>query len=577
MKKTIQKSGQKFAKKLSKISRRASQDGKEHIQENLIERFSHIRRVRILILEWVLLVGVIIFLAITQAFWYSESYVVDSYGEGGAYTEGTLGKINSLNPLFATTSSEKTLSKLLFATLTTPDYSGRIGLDLADSVKSDDSAKTWTVKLRDQLKWSDGTALTNQDVIFTVKLIQNSRINTAYASSLSGVKVSEQDGRLVFQLPAAYVNFPASLDFPILPAHILKNVAPEFILEHNFSSKPVSSGPFTYNATQTIGSEGEKIVYLSPSPSYYKGKTLLTNFTIHAYLTPEAIKSALKAGSITATAELLPSDGESVRSNFVNERQSALGYGVFAFLNTESPLLKDRNLRQIIRQGLNLEKLRFLLDGEPKLDYPLLPTQVDLADYPKLPDFDPAAAKQALEKIRLPLDINLNLVTISTGRLPALADNLAKQLTELGLPTTVEVQKPNQDFLVGIIRPRAYDILLYEVELGPDPDLFAYYHSSQASGSGLNLSNFRSPLVDDLILGARSTTDAKLRQAKYRKILDYWVSDVPAIGIYQTNLSYYVSKNVRTFSENHRLAYPVDRFNDVINWAVTKTTKNRTP
>ncbi len=68
---------------------------------------------------------------------------------------------------------------------------------------------------------------------------------------------------------------------------------------------------------------------------------------------------------------------------------------------------------------------------------------------------------------------------------------------------------------MNVIRPRAYDILIYEVELGADPDLFAYYHSSQATTSGLNLSNYRSAIVDDAILGARSTMDEQLRIAKY--------------------------------------------------------------
>ncbi len=91
------------------------------------------------------------------------------------------------------------------------------------------------------------------------------------------------------------------------------------------------------------------------------------------------------------------------------------------------------------------------------------------------------------------------------------------------------------------------------------------------------MSNYRNTLVDDLILGARSTLEENLRVAKYEAFLRHWVNDVPALGIYQASLTYFFNKDVRTFSEDDRLVYPVDRFVDVEYWAVNKTQKNRTP
>jgi len=67
-------SGQKIARKFTRLSKKASVATLEHVEENLVDRLSHIRRVRLLILEWALLVAAIIFLSITQAYWYTESY-----------------------------------------------------------------------------------------------------------------------------------------------------------------------------------------------------------------------------------------------------------------------------------------------------------------------------------------------------------------------------------------------------------------------------------------------------------------------------------------------------------------------
>jgi ABC-type transport system substrate-binding protein len=131
--------------------------------------------------------------------------------------------------------------------------------------------------------------------------------------------------------------------------------------------------------------------------------------------------------------------------------------------------------------------------------------------------------------------------------------------------------------LQNILRPRNYDILLYDIEMGADPDMFAYYHSSQIGDSGLNLSNYSSALADDILLSARSTKDIRLRQAKYEAFIRQWLEDVPAIGIYQVNMTYFYNHSVRSFSDQEKLVTSIDRFGDVLYWAVNQKTTFRTP
>lgn len=577
MEQGIKKRGQKIVKRFSHFSKRAGEEGKEHIRENFIDRISHVRNVRLLILEWALLVLAIIMLSITQAFLYAESYAVTTFTSGGIYSEATLGRINSLNPLFATTSSEKTLSRLMFLTLSSVDYSGHIGLGLAESIKTDDTGTVWTVKLRDGVKWSDGEPITNTDVIYTVGMIQSPAVNSPYSSNLSGVKVSESGEDLVFTLSTPYSNFSSALEFPILPSHVLKDVAPNLLLEDNFSTAPVTSGAFSYKASQSIGSLGEKIVYLSPNQSYYEGAPLLDSFAVHAYTTTEDIITALNTGSVTATAELLPTDADKITSSSIYEKETALNSGVFIFFNNSSSVFSSKELRRAVQQGIDMRSLRAPVGDESDLDYPLLSTQIDIENYPALPEYDPEAAKAAIQTASFDKAQAINLTTINTGYFPALAENLKFQLENLGFKVETNILAPGQEFLVNVIRPRNYDILLYEIELGSDPDLFAYYHSSQVRENGLNLSNYNSTIASDALLAARRTMDNSIRNAKYVTFLKAWVEDVPAIGVYQVNLSYYVNKNVRSFSSENRLVTATDRFEDVNLWATEKTSKNRTP
>lgn len=537
---------------------------------------SHVGDVKLYVLEWGLLVFALLMLALTQAFWYSDSFSLEAFTDGGTYSEATLGKVNSLNPLFASTNSEKTLSKLLFATLTAPDASGHTGNVLAKSVRSDETGKNWTVSLRENLKWSDGEPLTIDDVLFTANLIKDSSVISSYNSNLAGVSVEKEGENLIFSLKSSYADFASALNFPILPEHVLKDTSPEKLLESSFSASPITSGPFDFNATQAIGSAGESVVYLTANENYYKGKPKINSFVVHAYPTTDEIKLALKSGVVTATAELLPTDSEDVLSQSIYEKQTKINAGVYAFINTRSQLLKTKSLRKAIQKGIDVEELCSLTSGESMLSYPILKSQVSLPEWPALPEKNTEEAKAAIADADVK-DTPLELVTISTGYFPVLAEDLKAQLEDLGFKVNMTIFDPGQEFIVNVIATRSYDILLYEVELGADPDILAYYHSSQASQNGLNLSNYRNTLADDLILGARETVDSELRAAKYVSFLKHWVEDVPAIGIYQVNMSYYFDKKAKTFSEDSSLSTPIDRLNDVKYWAVEKTKKNRTP
>lgn len=575
MKLFSKKRGQKAIKKFSRLSEDAVISGEAHIKKNFFHRLSHISDVRLFVLEWGLLVFALFMLALTQSFWFNDSYSVASFTRGGTYTEATLGKVSSLNPLFAATNSEKTLSKLMFLGLTASDSSGHIGNALAKSVTSDSSAKVWTVKLKDNLKWSDGEPLTAEDVVFTAKLISGLGQVTSYYSNLYNVNVKiNEEGNLVFELPAVYSEFASALDFPILPKHALEDADSMTLLESSFSTNPIASGPFSYNAQQAVGTNGESIVYLTANPYYYKGVPKIDSFVVHAYLTTDDIKTAITNGAVSATAELLPTDANEVASRTVYEKQTAINSGVYLFMNTKSGVFKNRDTRKAVQTGLDISEVRSLIGDELPLDYPILKSQLELANWPALPTRNFESAKEAVSKLEKK---TVRLVTISTGYFPTILEDVAQQLESLGFEVIRAIEEPGQDFLVNTIASRNYDMLIYEIELGANPDLLVYYHSSQATQNGLNLSNYNNSVADDLIISARETTDEGVKKQKYETFLSRWIEDAPSIGLYQVNLSYYFDKNVKPFSEDTSLVVATDRFADVRFWGVEKVVRNRTP
>lgn len=575
---TIKKRGRKIIQRLTRASTKARVESKEHIKENFLQRLSHIKSIRLLVFEWVLLAIVLIVLSISQAVWFVSSYAEERFTDGGSYIEATVGKVNSMNPLFATTDSERVLSRLMFSTLTATDYSGHPGLGLANFVKASDDGKIWTVRLRDNLMWSDGEPITTDDVLFTIELIQNPAVTTIYGPNLENVKVTKGDGNdLIFTLPSAYADFATALEIPIVPKHELEDANLKTLVEDDFSLAPVTSGAFSFNAIQTTSSASEEVIYLSANPYYYLGRPMLNSFAIHTYDDRASVVSAINNGAVTATAELAESDMDMIVSSSFYKRETKINAGVFMFFNTSSGALKSVELRRAIRQGVDIDNIRAAAPGTSALDYPLLDSQIKLDNYPAIPEKAIEDVDEVIDSAGGETQLTLNIVTVKSGYLPAVAEALKTELEGLGIIANLTTYEETQEFIANIVSHRSYDILIYEIEMGADPDLLPYYHSSQASSAGLNLSNYRNSLVDDLLIGARETLDTTLRARKYESFLNYWVSDVPAVGIYQANLTYIYNKNVQTYNETIILPSGIDRFMDVENWATVKALKNLTP
>lgn len=595
MKQKIKKSGRKLAKRVSRASRRVAEKSKSHVKEYFVGRLENVRTVRLWVLEWFLLVLAITLFAVVQSMWYRNSYETEVFASGGTYVEGVLGKINSMNPLYATTSAEKTLARLLFANLLTPDTSGNLGNDLAAELITEDDGKVWIVKLKSDLKWSDGEAVTADDVLLTVKLLKDPTAKTTVGADFSRVEVEKIDDLTVkFTLPVVYAAFADSLDFPIVPEHLLGNVEPALVYENDFSKNPVGTGAFKLNALQAADSG--QTAYLTRNSYFWRGEALLNSFTLKTYNSEEEIAEALNKGEIMGTADLdTLSFGEAeelLNGEMIYERETPLNGGIFAFLNTTATVLSDVRVRQAISKGVDMSALRQGLVEDWSLDYPILSRQMDL-EFPELNEYSVTEAEQLLADVGwkrgddgVLIDakgerIQLVIAVAQTGDLPELARRLASQLNvNLGFETIVQefvAEEASQDFFTAVVRPRSYDVLVYEVDLGLDPDPFAYYASSQATETGMNLSNYQNKLASDALLSARTTLDEDLRKAKYESFLKYWVRDVPALAIGQSTLRYYYNKSVRTFSENNSLTEALDRFTDVEYWATNRAIKNRTP
>ena len=156
---------------------------------------------------------------------------------------------------------------------------------------------------------------------------------------------------------------------------------------------------------------------------------------------------------------------------------------------------------------------------------------------------------------------------------------MSEQWRSLGITITtniVDPDDPSQNVAQNILQPRQYDVLLYQLTIGGDPDVYAYWHSSQAA-DGFNFSNYKSTSVDDALLSARSRLEPKLRTAKYSAFARQWLSDVPAIGLYQATAQYVHTASVHGIPAGTTLVSAADRYQNVLYWTVGSHTVFKTP
>lgn len=556
----------------------------KHAHRFLTRRWTNMRDVGRYTAGWLVLVGLLILLATVQTAWFAGAYTTQAPDSGGTYAEGVIGVLDTMNPLFASTPAELSVTKLVFSGLLRLDRDNQLQPDAAASWSVSNDGKIYTVQLRSDVYWHDGSKLTVDDVIFTTNLIQNIFVKANQYGTLTGVKVEKiSNDEVRFILPSVYAPFAQALTFGILPEHLLKDVKPTDLRENEFGRKPVGTGPFTFRQLQVIDPSRQRlVVHMDANDRYYRGDVRLNHFQLHTYENRDTLKKALVTNEINAALGLGADQIETVvQQNKLLAANNVLYDGVFALFNNDQPLLKDAQIRKALVLGTDQKAVIAAIKGRGvALDGPL-PDQFITGDIVKQASFNRQTAQETLETAGWKLSgdvrkkdgttLQISLVAPDAGDYALIANELVKQWQSIGIAARLQLADTTT-IASDYLQPRAYDVLLYELAVGADPDVYPYWHSSQANAKGLNFANYRSGLADDALSSARSRLDPALRAAKYKTFYEQWVKDIPAISLYQPFISYATAKNTTSLEASVPLADLTARYEDVASWAISKTT-----
>jgi peptide/nickel transport system substrate-binding protein len=474
------------------------------------------------------------------------------------YVEGVLGSPTSVSPLTARTQADRDLVALVFAGLLRNGPNGTLVPDLAERWSVDAAGKIWTIDLREDARWQDGEPVTSDDVVFTIRTLQDPSYAGPSSSSWTDVDVAAHGPhRVTFTLTTPLAGFLQALTQPIAPAHLLADVPVGELPVDPFGQAPIGAGPFALTElTDTsatlvpvglipaVGEEG------SPSPSAAASDSLTTpgptlrpsrpqpylpGIEFRYFAEADELAAAFRAGDLdgvsglppqvaaelggTAGARLLRYPGSTLSAVLLNLRP---GHPEFA-----SPAIRTAYLAAIDRKALIDSAYNGLAVAATDPIPPTSPMFDAKAD-PEVP-YGRSAAGHALRaagwirdgkgwhiaKSTPPLKLEVISPTEAVNRgLYLTAEAVVRDWSTMGL-TATHVALPPGEYAGERLSNGTFQVAVADLRIGLDPDLYPLLASSQTLTGGSNVIGIQDPALDPLLEKARAPGSMAARTAAY--------------------------------------------------------------
>lgn len=529
--------------------------------------------------------------------------------EGGVYTENVVGAPQYINPLYASIGeTDRDLAKLVFAGLVRFDTKQNLVADLAKEWFQDEEGTTYTFQLREDVYWPDEKQFSSQDVIFTFGAIKNEKYQSSIRDNWTGIEVSALDEFTVqFKLPEPFAPFLENLTVGILPAHLWAEILPENATLAELNLKPVGLGPYQFD-TFTKDKQGFiKSYTLKRNESYHHGSPYIEKIIFKFQPTFEMAVEALKNKNADGLNFLPQNLAEMLKSrNDLNYYSLSLPQYTAIFFNQEANSeLKSIKLREALKLAIDKKIIvsNVLKNEALAIDGPILPGFPGYIEGRPLEQSEVETAKKLLaelgwakkkveaaepedgattteEELGVEIDgqgmskflykgdqeLLINLTLANQPQAIGVAELIQKFWQAIGVRVNLNIIEANQ-IQKEVISPRAFEALLFGEILGADPDLYAFWHSSQVAEKGLNLSDFANSQADELLEKIRKEDDMGKKAEYYSQFEEILTREIPAIFLYNPNYSYVVSNKVKGI-EVERIVSPADRLSGIEKWYI---------
>ncbi len=412
---------------------------------------------------------------------------------------------------------------------------------LATEWKASPDGKIWTFKLRQDVKFHDGTRFNAAAVKFNVERWWDPAHPNGYRNAGKNYEVWSQvfggfkgspdsilqavtvvdDATVQFGLKQPFAAFPnaiASSFFGIASPTAIKKAGASYGTP---GSLAVGAGPYLFKEWRT----GDRIV-LEKNPTYWRsGLPKTSQLVIRFIADPSARLAQLRAGQIDFTVDLAPDQRKEVESdgNLQAIARPSFNVGYLA-LNPSYKPLTDVRVRQAIAHAINRPAIVQAFWGDlGRHDPHFLPDSLSWANSTRLTPypFDPQKAKQLLTEAGYAkgFDLELWYMPVSRPYFPTpkpIAEAFAADLSAIG----IRVRLKTQDwaaYLANRRKPPGYQsfMLGWTADYG-DPDSFYYPHFGP--GATTDIGNWKNKQVFQLLNQGRAIQEQPGRAKVYAQV-----------------------------------------------------------
>lgn len=449
---------------------------------------------------------------------------------------------DSINPILSKNKNIQDISKIIFDSLVTisTDYKAEPSLAKEWAKQSDTE---YLIKLREDVKWSDGEKFTADDVRFTIDRLKDS--DTIYSANVAHViKVETVDNSTVkIILDQEVPFFEYNLTFPILSS--------KYYSDKEFTPNIVPLGTGMYKVTEVQASA----IILAKNEYYWKtdDKLTLEKITINLYSTAGELYNAFKVGNI---------DLVSTQNSNLSDYIGVIGYTAkemkgrehdFIAFNTQSALLSNLNIRKAIAYSIDKSNIVSSIYGDKyyQSSFPLDYGSWIYKEQEPSSGYNLEQAKQILvddgwsykykywqKTVNYKTQrITLNFVVKSTDTTRvSVAENIKIQLENQGI--RINIIKANNEQYNSYLQNKNYDMILCSMNLSISPDLSTFFGDN-------NLANYSNDEVKNLINEAKNTTDENKIKQNYKRLGEIYKIEIPYLSLYNNKYTVAYNSNLR--------------------------------
>jgi ABC-type transport system substrate-binding protein len=342
--------------------------------------------------------GSLIFLLIN--FYFENTEIKPA--QGGSFVEGVIGFPQYLNPIYAPLNAvDQDLTELIFSGLMKYNEKGEIVPDLARCEIKDGEGKIYECYLKENIFWSDGQKLTADDVIFTIKIVQDPTALSPLRANWLEVEVEKiSDLAVRFKLKNPYPPFLEYLTLKILPKHIWQDISAQSFKLSDYNLKPVGTGPYQLREIKRDSSGNLISLTLIPNPRYYGKTPHLSQITFRFFEKEKDLILAYQAKEIQGFSLSNPQNYGLLNEICCRFSFSLPRYFAIFFNPEKSKVLAQKEVREALNYGTNKKEiLEKILGNQGKIvDSPILPEIYGFNQPEKIYQFDLAKAKEILDE-----------------------------------------------------------------------------------------------------------------------------------------------------------------------------------